>query len=92
MSAGEDVQHQCLVLAASQAHSSQSAALFLGSWVSPPLVHSLSVSSWFQRLSVHLSHTSGTNIQSQSSIMRFDWFLEAKVFPQFHSQSAFLRD
>uniref|UniRef100_A0A674MTT8 Focadhesin n=1 Tax=Takifugu rubripes TaxID=31033 RepID=A0A674MTT8_TAKRU len=39
---GEDVQHQCLVLAASQAHSSQSAALFLGSWVSPPLVHSLS--------------------------------------------------
>lgn len=45
---GEDVQHQCLVLAASQAHSSQSAALFLGSWVSPPLVHSISVSTFFK--------------------------------------------
>uniref|UniRef100_A0A673ASU0 Focadhesin n=1 Tax=Sphaeramia orbicularis TaxID=375764 RepID=A0A673ASU0_9TELE len=43
LSFGEDVQHQCMVLAASQAQSSQSAALFLGSWLSPPLVHSLSV-------------------------------------------------
>uniref|UniRef100_A0A673AN39 Focadhesin n=1 Tax=Sphaeramia orbicularis TaxID=375764 RepID=A0A673AN39_9TELE len=42
LSFGEDVQHQCMVLAASQAQSSQSAALFLGSWLSPPLVHSLS--------------------------------------------------
>ncbi|KAM6909393.1 focadhesin [Xenentodon cancila] len=42
LSFGEDVQHQCLVLAASQAQSSQSASLFLGSWISPPLVHSLS--------------------------------------------------
>lgn len=42
---GEDVQHQCVVLAACQAQSSQSASLFLGSWLSPPLVHSLSVSS-----------------------------------------------
>ncbi|CAL9694547.1 unnamed protein product [Knipowitschia caucasica] len=39
---GEEVQHQCVVLAASQAQSSQSSALFLGSWMSPPLVHSLS--------------------------------------------------
>lgn len=42
---GEDVQHQCVVLAACQAQSSQSASLFLGSWLSPPLVYSLSVSS-----------------------------------------------
>ncbi|XP_071334354.1 focadhesin [Trachinotus anak] len=42
LSFGEEVQHQCVVLAASQAQSSQSAALFLGSWLSPPLVHSLS--------------------------------------------------
>ncbi|XP_040887163.1 focadhesin [Toxotes jaculatrix] len=42
LSFGEDVQHQCVVLAASQAQSSQSASLFLGSWLSPPLVHSLS--------------------------------------------------
>uniref|UniRef100_A0A3P9C086 Focadhesin n=1 Tax=Maylandia zebra TaxID=106582 RepID=A0A3P9C086_9CICH len=44
MSFGEDVQHQCVVLAACQTQSSHSAALFLGSWLSPPLVHSLSVS------------------------------------------------
>ncbi|XP_024909739.1 focadhesin-like, partial [Cynoglossus semilaevis] len=44
LSFGEDVQHQCVVLAACQAQSSQSASLFLGSWLSPPLVHSLSVS------------------------------------------------
>uniref|UniRef100_A0A3P9NBR5 Focadhesin n=1 Tax=Poecilia reticulata TaxID=8081 RepID=A0A3P9NBR5_POERE len=43
LSFGESVQHQCVVLAASQAQSSQSASLFLGSWLSPPLVHSLSV-------------------------------------------------
>ncbi|XP_047426080.1 focadhesin [Mugil cephalus] len=42
LSFGEDVQHQCVTLAASQAQSSQSASLFLGSWLSPPLVHSLS--------------------------------------------------
>uniref|UniRef100_A0A3B5KX03 Uncharacterized protein n=1 Tax=Xiphophorus couchianus TaxID=32473 RepID=A0A3B5KX03_9TELE len=43
LSFGEGVQHQCVVLAASQAQSSQSASLFLGSWLSQPLVHSLSV-------------------------------------------------
>uniref|UniRef100_A0A671UMV3 Focadhesin n=1 Tax=Sparus aurata TaxID=8175 RepID=A0A671UMV3_SPAAU len=37
LSFGEDVQHQCVVLAACQAQSSQSASLFLGSWLSPPL-------------------------------------------------------
>lgn len=42
---GEDVQHQCVRLAACQVQSSQSASLFLGPWLSPPLVHSLSVSS-----------------------------------------------
>ncbi|KAM9717713.1 focadhesin [Menidia menidia] len=42
LSFGEDVQHQCMVLAASQAQSSKNASLFLGSWVSPPLVHSVS--------------------------------------------------
>uniref|UniRef100_A0AAQ5YU84 DUF3730 domain-containing protein n=1 Tax=Amphiprion ocellaris TaxID=80972 RepID=A0AAQ5YU84_AMPOC len=42
LSFGEDVQHQCVVLAVSQAQSSQSASVFLGSWLSPPLVHTLS--------------------------------------------------
>ncbi|XP_076145672.1 focadhesin [Alosa pseudoharengus] len=40
---GEEVQHHCVELAATQAQSSQSASLFLGVWLAPPLVHSLSV-------------------------------------------------
>uniref|UniRef100_A0A669F6F1 Focadhesin n=1 Tax=Oreochromis niloticus TaxID=8128 RepID=A0A669F6F1_ORENI len=56
MSFGEDVQHQCVVLAACQTQSSHSAALFLGSWLSPPLVHSLSVSS----TRAHLYETLGS--------------------------------
>ncbi|XP_061566446.1 focadhesin isoform X2 [Cololabis saira] len=55
LSFGEDVQHQCLVLAASQAQSSQSASLFLGSWISPPLVHSLSL-----QTRAHLHETLGS--------------------------------
>uniref|UniRef100_A0A8C2EJL0 Focadhesin n=1 Tax=Cyprinus carpio TaxID=7962 RepID=A0A8C2EJL0_CYPCA len=51
---GEEVQHHCLELAASQAQSSQSASLFLGIWLVPPLVHSLSVSmsliSWMKHV------------------------------------------
>uniref|UniRef100_A0A3P9HUQ4 Focadhesin n=1 Tax=Oryzias latipes TaxID=8090 RepID=A0A3P9HUQ4_ORYLA len=50
----EEVQHQCVVLAAAQAQSSQSASLFLGSWLSPPLVHSLSY-----RTRAHLYETLG---------------------------------
>uniref|UniRef100_A0A3B4FQ75 Focadhesin n=1 Tax=Pundamilia nyererei TaxID=303518 RepID=A0A3B4FQ75_9CICH len=51
MSFGEDVQHQCVVLAACQTQSSHSAALFLGSWLSPPLVHSLStLGSWMKHV------------------------------------------
>uniref|UniRef100_A0A8C1KR02 Focadhesin n=1 Tax=Cyprinus carpio TaxID=7962 RepID=A0A8C1KR02_CYPCA len=48
---GEEVQHHCLELAASQAQSSQSASLFLGIWLVPPLVHSLSVSMSLMSLS-----------------------------------------
>lgn len=43
---GDDIQHHCVMLAACQAQSSQSASLFLDSWLSPPFVHSLSVSSF----------------------------------------------
>ncbi|KAM9833274.1 focadhesin isoform 2-T2 [Syngnathus typhle] len=41
LSFGEEVQHQCVALAAAQAQFSQSASLFLGSWLSSPLVYSL---------------------------------------------------
>uniref|UniRef100_A0A673I2X3 Uncharacterized protein n=1 Tax=Sinocyclocheilus rhinocerous TaxID=307959 RepID=A0A673I2X3_9TELE len=54
---GEEVQHHCLALAASQAQSSQSASLFLGIWLVPPLVHSLSVSISFSLCIKHVSVT-----------------------------------
>ncbi|XP_046905303.1 focadhesin isoform X1 [Hypomesus transpacificus] len=49
---GEEVQHLCMELAASQAQSSQSASLFLGSWLCSPLVYSLSC-----HTQGHLYHT-----------------------------------
>ncbi|KAL2078934.1 hypothetical protein ACEWY4_024678 [Coilia grayii] len=52
---GEEVQHHCIELAATQAQSSQSASLFLGVWLAPPLVHSLSV-----RTRAHLYECMGT--------------------------------
>ncbi|XP_028988970.1 focadhesin isoform X2 [Betta splendens] len=52
---GADVQHQCVALAASQVQSSQSASLLLRSWLSPPLVHSLSL-----QTRAHLYETLGS--------------------------------
>ncbi|XP_020499256.2 focadhesin [Labrus bergylta] len=63
---GEDVQHQCLVLAASQAQTSQSASLFLGSWLSPPLVHSLSFqtrSHLYECLGLWMKHVAEDKLQ-----------------------------
>ncbi|XP_032439079.1 focadhesin isoform X2 [Xiphophorus hellerii] len=66
LSFGEGVQHQCVVLAASQAQSSQSASLFLGSWLSPPLVHSLSHHTWahlYQTLGVWMKQVAEDKLQ-----------------------------
>ncbi|XP_041635386.1 focadhesin [Cheilinus undulatus] len=66
LSFGEDVQHQSLVLAANQAQSSQSASLFLGSWLSPPLVHSLSFqtrSHLYESLGLWMKHVSEDKLQ-----------------------------
>ncbi|XP_053199817.1 focadhesin [Scomber japonicus] len=66
LSFGEDVQHQCVVLAASQAQSSQSASLFLGSWLSPPLVHSLSYQTrahLYESLGLWMKHVAEDKLQ-----------------------------
>ncbi|XP_037832377.1 focadhesin isoform X2 [Kryptolebias marmoratus] len=63
---GEDVQHQCVVLAASQAQSSRSASLFLGLWLSPPLVHSLSLQTrahLYETLGVWMKHVAEDKLQ-----------------------------
>ncbi|XP_037335022.2 focadhesin [Pungitius pungitius] len=66
LSFGEDVQHQCVRLAACQAQSSQSASLFLGPWLSPPLVHSLSYQTraqLFESLGLWMKHVSEDKLQ-----------------------------
>ncbi|XP_068163845.1 focadhesin isoform X2 [Antennarius striatus] len=63
---GGGVQHQCLVLAASQAQSSQNAAQFLGSWLSAPLVHSLSLHTWaylYQSVGLWMKHVAEDKLQ-----------------------------
>ncbi|KAJ8008233.1 hypothetical protein DPEC_G00102680 [Dallia pectoralis] len=63
---GEEVQHHCIELAANQTQSSQSASLFLGVWLSPPLVHSLSVRTrahMYDTLSVWMKHVSEDKLQ-----------------------------
>uniref|UniRef100_A0A8C4I130 Focadhesin n=1 Tax=Dicentrarchus labrax TaxID=13489 RepID=A0A8C4I130_DICLA len=66
LSFGEDVQHQCVVLAVCQAQSSQSASLFLGSWLSPPLVHSLSYltrAHLYENLGLWMKHVAEDKLQ-----------------------------
>ncbi|XP_059210534.1 focadhesin [Centropristis striata] len=66
LSFGEDVQHQCVLLAACQAQSSQSASLFLGSWLSPPLVHSLSYQTrayLYESLGLWMKHVAEDKLQ-----------------------------
>uniref|UniRef100_UPI003AB0ACCF focadhesin n=1 Tax=Centroberyx gerrardi TaxID=166262 RepID=UPI003AB0ACCF len=66
LSFGEDIQHQCIVLAACQAQSSQSASLFLGSWLSPPLVHSLSYQTrghLYETLGLWMKHVAEDKLQ-----------------------------
>ncbi|XP_024143659.1 focadhesin isoform X1 [Oryzias melastigma] len=66
LSFAEEVQQQCVVLAAAQAQSSQSASLFLGSWLSPPLVHSLSNQTrahLYQTLGVWMKHVAEDKLQ-----------------------------
>ncbi|XP_030579046.1 focadhesin [Archocentrus centrarchus] len=77
LSFGEDVQHQCVVLAACQAQSSQSAALFLGSWLSPPLVHSLSY-----QTRAHLYETLGLWMKHVAED-KFQVYLESLGVQQF---------
>ncbi|KAF7647416.1 hypothetical protein LDENG_00172290, partial [Lucifuga dentata] len=63
---GVNVQHQCIVLAAGQAQTSQNASLFLGSWLSPPLVHTLSHQSrgyLYETLGLWMKHVAEDKLQ-----------------------------
>ncbi|KAM7365969.1 hypothetical protein PAMP_015444 [Pampus punctatissimus] len=79
LSFGEDVQHQCVVLAACQAQSSQSASLFLGSWLSPPLVHSLSYQTrahLYESLGLWMKHVAEDKLQVYMESLGLQQFQE----------------
>ncbi|XP_063756490.1 focadhesin [Eleginops maclovinus] len=74
---GEDVQHQCVVLATSQAQTSQSASLFLGSWLSPPLVHSLSFltrAHLYESLGLWMKHVAEDKLQVHTESLGLQQF------------------
>uniref|UniRef100_A0A3Q1H9W2 Uncharacterized protein n=1 Tax=Anabas testudineus TaxID=64144 RepID=A0A3Q1H9W2_ANATE len=74
---GADVQHQCVVLAECQAQSSQSASLFLGSWLSPPLVHSLSTRAHlFENLGLWMKHVAEDKLQVYMESLGLQQFQE----------------
>ncbi|KAG2466847.1 FOCAD protein, partial [Polypterus senegalus] len=61
---GEDVQQLCIELAVTQCQSSQTASMFLGMWLVPPLINSLSESDFelYMKLSKCLSEMADTEI------------------------------
>ncbi|KAI1888309.1 hypothetical protein AGOR_G00183690, partial [Albula goreensis] len=64
---GEEIQHHCMELVMSQAQTSQSASLFLGVWLSPPLVHSLSPrtrAQMYRSLSMWMKHVADDKLQT----------------------------
>uniref|UniRef100_A0AAQ6IU57 DUF3730 domain-containing protein n=1 Tax=Anabas testudineus TaxID=64144 RepID=A0AAQ6IU57_ANATE len=76
---GKNVQHQCVVLAECQAQSSQSASLFLGSWLSPPLVHSLSYETrahLFENLGLWMKHVAEDKLQVYMESLGLQQFQE----------------
>ncbi|KAF3836782.1 hypothetical protein F7725_004246 [Dissostichus mawsoni] len=73
----EDVQHQCLCLASCQAQTSQSASLFLGSWLAPPLVHSLSLltrAHLYEGLGLWMKHVAEDKLQVHTESLGLQQF------------------
>ncbi|KAL4641587.1 focadhesin [Arapaima gigas] len=74
---GKEVQHQCVKLAASQCQSSQSACLFLGMWLSPPLVHSLSLRTrarLYRSLPTWMKHVAADKLQTYVEVLGVQQF------------------
>ncbi|XP_043916316.1 focadhesin [Protopterus annectens] len=78
---GVDVQQQCIELAVSQAQSAQSTALFLGMWLSPPLVNNLSPKTkkyLFTSLPVWIKHAPEDKLQSFIETFAVQFFTAEK--------------
>ncbi|XP_069486861.1 focadhesin [Ambystoma mexicanum] len=78
---GEDIQMHCIELAVTQAQSSQNAAMFLGMWIAPPLVYSLSMKIrkyLFASLPLWMKHVSEDKLQT---------FAEAFMIQHFENEN-----
>ncbi|KAG7462013.1 hypothetical protein MATL_G00197400 [Megalops atlanticus] len=74
---GEEIQHLCIELVMSQSQSSQNASLFLGMWLSPPLVHSLSLRTRGRlhcSLSLWMKHVSEDKLQTFVEVLGVQQF------------------
>ncbi|MBN3321520.1 FOCAD protein, partial [Atractosteus spatula] len=64
---GEEIQHHCIDVAVTQCQSSQSASMFLGMWLIPPLVNSLNLKTrayLYKSVSVWMKHVPDDKLQS----------------------------
>ncbi|XP_059498906.1 focadhesin isoform X2 [Stegostoma tigrinum] len=74
---GEDVQQHCIEIAVTQAQTSQSAAMFLGMWVAPPLVYSLNLQTrkyLFMSLASWMKHVSEDKLQTFVEVLAVQYF------------------
>ncbi|XP_044283518.1 focadhesin isoform X2 [Varanus komodoensis] len=81
---GEELQQLCLEVAATQAQSSQNAAILLGMWVAPPLVYSLSIKTkryLFTSLPVWMKYVAEDKLQAFTEMFMVQHF-EAKDQPK----------
>ncbi|XP_067839406.1 focadhesin [Heptranchias perlo] len=74
---GEDIQQHCIEVAVTQAQTSQSAAMFLGMWVTPPLVHSLNLETrkyLFTSLASWMKHVPEDKLQIFVEVLAIQYF------------------
>ncbi|XP_072373033.1 focadhesin isoform X2 [Scyliorhinus torazame] len=74
---GEDIQQHCIEIAVTQAQTSQSAAMFLGMWVAPPLVHSLNLETrkyLFTSLASWMKHVPEDKLQIFVEVLAIQYF------------------
>ncbi|XP_078070402.1 focadhesin isoform X2 [Mustelus asterias] len=74
---GEDIQQHCIELAVTQAQTSQSAAMFLGMWVAPPLVHTLNLETrkyLFTSLASWMKHVPEDKLQTFVEVLAIQCF------------------
>ncbi|XP_053321855.1 focadhesin [Spea bombifrons] len=77
---GAEIQKLCIQIAVTQAQTSQKAAVLLGMWIVPPLVHSLNVktrSYLLTSLPLWMKHVSEDKLQT---------FIDVLVVPNFEAQ------